>query len=106
MKHLGRTLRRQLWALLGLALLGGGLTLLLWLHPTLGRLPSGILKGLDVRSEMIQILWLEIGVLAAVATGVLSLLTFLTRRPHRWYIAYLLGTAAVMIAWPLIDRYY
>ncbi len=103
---MGRTLKRQLWFLGALAVLGAGLSILLWVHPTLGRLQSGLLKGLDVRSEMIQILWIELGVLASVATVVVTLLTLITRRPHRWVIAYLLGAAAVVIAWPLIDRYY
>lgn len=98
--------KKQLWIIASLAIVLIIFSFVIWFHPSLGYIQSGILKGLDVRSEIIQILWILFGTLSLSSSIVIRIASVFYRHWSIWIIAYGLGIIAVIFTFQLIDKYY
>jgi hypothetical protein len=70
------------------------LSLLIWLHPTLGYASDGVIAGADLRGDLIRLVWVMWGVLMTVrlVTGAL-----MTRFPGRKLYISAAGGLAVFL---------
>ncbi|WAS95798.1 hypothetical protein [Nannocystis punicea] len=99
-RRLGRVLRV-------LAMIAGGLCVLLALHPSLGYAPRGsVIAGADLRCEFMQIVGMLFLAMGATASVVVALLPSATP-PALWYVVpYALGAVVAYRVFPIIMRYY
>lgn len=100
--------KKHLWLLTTLAGLLVVFSFILWLHPKLGYAQSGILKGVDLRSDIIQILWICFAMFCVSSSIVLKIFIKLTQRypVFIWIIAYIFGLVSVKLILPFIDKFY
>jgi hypothetical protein len=99
--------KNQLYILISFAIALIGFSLLVWLHPKLGYAPSdSIIAGADLRIELIQIVWIWFGILSISSSIILKIATRFSKRWPIWIIAYGIGLVTIILALPLIDRYY
>jgi hypothetical protein len=97
---------RHLIVLAVLAGLAAAISLLLWLHPTLGYMRGGYLDGADLRSDLIQLLWWSALAFGAASTATLGWFSSRLRGRIRHAITYGAGALAVALILPILDRYY
>lgn len=91
---------------IGVLFLLAGLDSLIWFHPRLGYMQSGILQGADLRRELLQSsIWLALG-FAISSTLVLLSLRWVARDRTVLLVAYAVGAACVALAIPILDKFY
>jgi hypothetical protein len=89
------------------AFAAAALTVALWVHPTMGYLQGGILDGLDVRSDLTAILWIQYGVFAAVSTLALVIAgRFTQRRLIPLLASYGLAIGVLPLSMLVIDKFF
>jgi hypothetical protein len=93
--------------LAALALLGLGLTFLVWLHPTLGYAePGSVIAGADLRADLTVILWSMLGTFAVVSTLGMALLRRATeRRAVVVLVGYGAAAAILPLAMLVLDKF-
>ena len=97
--------------LLVLSFLAGLLVLfclVIWFHPKMGYAQSGIIKGADLRSDIIQVFWIIFTMFSMVTTLILIIYEKLTQGAPLliWIIAYSLAIYLAKAIMPIIDWYY
>jgi len=99
--------KKQLLVLTFLAILLVILSLVVWFHPKLGYAQSGIIKGADLRFDLIMIYWIMLSMFSTVSTLILVIYEKLTQGIPLfiWTVVYALGIYAAKVIMPLIDKY-
>lgn len=100
LKGMQRTWKKQFYILSILAVLLVGLCLFIWFHPT-----AGYGFG-DLRSDMIQILWICFAIVGVISSIILIVSSKFIRSWLIWIVAYVFGLIAVVLLLPIIDKYY
>jgi len=82
------------------------MSLLFWFHPTLGYAEKeSIIAGADLRSAVIQILWI-LFIIFSVCSSIVFKLIMNSSGKWVWLIAYGTGIMMIVLLFPLIEKYF
>ena len=98
-------IRRHLGVLSAIATLTVAMSVIIWLHPTLGYAQGGILDGADLRSSLLAILWSLFAAFCLASSAVMRVLPTRVRDGVAYKASYAIGAATAVLFVPILDKF-
>ena len=103
-KATGWTVHRVVIAVL--ATLAVGLSLLLWFHPTAGYAKGGFLDGMDLRADLIKLLWIHSVVFAGVSSLAVLATKSMRNRIAAYVLSYVVAAGALVPTFMIAEKFF